>query len=179
MILHMKVSLSYLPPTSTHFRIDSGSKKKAASQRNFAATWSPTLNKVPQTMQLKMELDRLKLELVERDNIISAQTEIIQGLTAEKITFVDREEMYTEDIKVKEFYMAIQDQKIDQLDNEVSTLRMKYHDATGKLKKYKLSLKQLSKEKEEFESKSNLMVSQLNEQMIQLQTLAVERIQVR
>jgi chromosome segregation ATPase len=156
---------------------DSASKKKS-TQKVFAATWSPTLSKAQQNLQTKIEMDRLRQELADKEKLIQDQQITISSLQNERNLYFNREEMYTEDIKVKEFYIAIQDQKIAQLEEELSSQRLEKHEAVSKIKRYKVSLKQLHKEREELESKSSNLITQLNEQMVQLQKLAIDRIQV-
>jgi septal ring factor EnvC (AmiA/AmiB activator) len=150
-----------------------------SNQKVFASTWSPTFNKTPQILSSKIEMEKLKHDLLEKDKLILKQQEIISSMKEERVLFANREEMYCEDIGAKDFYISVQEQQIAQLEDSLSSHRIQQNESINKIKRYKVSLKQLSKDREEFEKKSNLLILQLNEQMTQLQKLAIDRIQVR
>ncbi len=158
---------------------DSGSKIRSANRfGNLSATWSPTLQKTHITLQSKLEYDRMKQELVEKEKIIRQQKDFIEQLIQEKKLVAERENMFTEDIQVKEFFISLQEQKISELEEESTSRRLQYLDTVSKVKKYKANIKKLEYEKQSFENKSKNMMNQLNEQMAQLQSFALERIQV-
>lgn len=120
----------------------------------------------------------MKQELIEKDKVIKQQKDFIESLLRDKRLLEEREDMFTEDIQAKEFYISIQDQRISELEEESSGHRLQYHEAMSKIKKYKTNIKKLEYEKQSFENKSKNMMNQLNEQMAQLQSFALERIQV-
>jgi chromosome segregation ATPase len=140
---------------------------------------SPSLHKTHQALQLRLEVDRLRVELQDKDKLlIDAQTKLDEK-NSEISHLKERESMCIEDLKVKDFYCGVQDLKIQELEERLSSQRLEYHESVAsKQRKYKNLVKKAQQEKADYESQSNSMMKQLNEQMMQLQTFAMQRIQV-
>lgn len=88
--------------------------------------------------------------------------------------------MSKEEVATMHFLNAIQEQKILELENFISSNHIKNHEsAANKHRKHKTEIVKLQKEKLEYEERANAMIQQMTQQMSDLQDMAMTRIEVR
>jgi hypothetical protein len=93
---------------------------------------------------------------------------------------IARGKMALEEAQALYFENDVLKQQIDELENSISTERLLANEsAASKQKKHKLEITKLREEKSIYEDKTNDMITQLNDQMMQLQNMAMARINVR
>jgi hypothetical protein len=126
-----------------------------------------------QIASLSQEIARLReenRELKEQSKLMIEHMSEIQA----------RNQMATEEIGALNFLNAVQGMKIEELENAISQERLTMNEnASSKSKKHKAEIQKLAHEKAEYEQMANEMINQLNNQMVQLQTMAMGRINVR
>jgi hypothetical protein len=84
-----------------------------------------------------------------------------------------------DELKATSFMNSIHEQRICELEEIISQNRMEHNEElASRAKKQKHALKKVNEEKIEYEKRANFMVTQLNEQMSQLQKMAMQRIEV-
>lgn len=78
------------------------------------------------------------------------------------------------------FFTQVQGQKIEEQESLLMTSKMDYQEeVSAKNRKYKTMIKKMQAEKASYENGANAIIKQLNEQMAELQKVALTRIQVR
>jgi hypothetical protein len=86
--------------------------------------------------------------------------------------------MMREEMEALRFVIAVQEQKVTELEDSAALARIDKNEALShRSKKYKAALSKVSKERSEYEARANAVIQQMNEQMASLQTLAMERIE--
>jgi hypothetical protein len=132
-------------------------------------------DKEKDTMQiasLSGEISRLReenRELKDQSKLIVEQINEIQA----------RNQMAMDEIGALNFLNAVQAMKIEELEDAISQERLIMNEnASTKSKKHKTEIQKLTNEKAEYEQMANAMIAQLNSQMVQLQTMAMGRINV-
>lgn len=92
---------------------------------------------------------------------------------------VTRGRLAMEEVAAVNFQNDILQQENLELDCKISSERMDVNEnASEKSRKHKLELEKLQREKDQYEKRADDMILQMNEQMTQLQTVAMDRIQV-
>lgn len=126
------------------------------------------------------EMEGLKQELI-RSKMEANQALECANLALERQREAEtRCEMSTDDIHALRFENSILHQKMEEMDEKCSQYRMDQNERIArKDRKQKADMKRLMTEKSEYEDRANKMIQQLNDQLMNLQQLAMQRIQVR
>eukprot|EP01036_Dinobryon_divergens_P025197 gene25197-33723_t len=121
----------------------------------------------------------LKSNLSKKELQLSQCTQMLKNSFLRQAEVEDRASMLLEELHVFKFLNSIQEQKINELEQTISTNRMEHNESmSSKTRKHKAIVKKLTFERSEHEARTNAMISQLNEQMSLLQKMAMERMEV-
>jgi len=148
-------------------------KKLQTNSPNAAAT----IHKAAM-QQARDEIDFLRDKVVQMGEKLK-QTELVRDLAInnEKEQKI-RLEMAIEEINSLTFYNSLQDQKILEMETNITQDRMEHNENnSNRSRKHKAEIKLLKAEREEYEQKANEMIQQMQEQMSLLQTMAMNRIE--
>ncbi len=151
------------------------SPKRTRNRKNIENDINNNLQGVS---QLQDELLQLREQILHRDEEIEGLMKKYESLLAHADIVENERDMMKAELDMHNFIIGIQTQKINELENQVSSSRLEYHEAiTSKNKKMKQLTQKLDKEKAEHEKRANSMIGQLNEQMVALQKMALTRIE--
>jgi hypothetical protein len=148
-------------------------KKLQTSSPNAVAT----IHKAAM-QQARDEIDFLREKVVQMEEKL-LQAEVVRDLAInnEKEQKI-RLEMAIEEINSLTFYNSLQDQKILEMETNITQDRMEHNENnSNRSRKHKAEIKLLKAEREEYEQKANEMIQQMQEQMSLLQTMAMNRIE--
>lgn len=122
--------------------------------------------------RLMQQVKALKDDLAERDSLIAQlQTELAAATSAKNAA--------QEDANATKFMCAIQEQRIEELEQQASRERLDRNEALSeKSRKHKAVIKKLNQDRAAYEERADMMIKQMNEQMTQLQQMAMSRIEV-
>lgn len=127
---------------------------------------------------LEKENRDLKFSTAEHEEIVKTmQQKAIE--VSEKLVFVEQQKKDAwEEVNAINFVNSIMDQKLTEVESELSANRMDSNEANReKLQKYKSKIKKMQKDKQEYEAGADAMIKQLTEQMTTLQSMAMKRIE--
>lgn len=140
------------------------------SPSNLIAVSSPLELAHAEIQFLREQLHSAEL----RTDIAISQIESQSQINSEN---QNRIQMAEEEINALYFENSIQQQRIKELEQSISSDRIDHNESSSnKARKHKAELKQLAKEKSEYEERANTMIQQMAEQMTTLQNMAMERI---
>jgi hypothetical protein len=118
------------------------------------------------------QLAILKDELKEKD-------EEIRRLKAELSAANTATQVAQEDANANKFMCSLQEQRIEELEQQSSRDRLDRNEAlSDKSRKHKQVIKKLNQDRAAYEERADKMIKQMNEQMTQLQQMAMSRIEV-
>ena len=118
------------------------------------------------------QIQALKDELSERDALV-------QKLQADLVASQTVANNAQEEANTNKFMCSLQEQRIDELEQHVSQARLDQNEAlSDKSRKHRQIIKKLNQERAAYEERADSMIKQMNEQMTQLQQMAMSRIEV-
>ncbi|KAJ1419012.1 hypothetical protein B484DRAFT_400309 [Ochromonadaceae sp. CCMP2298] len=128
-------------------------------------------------VRLQMALVKEQLAARERE-LVEARAEV--GVLRARVVESDaRCTMAVEEVNAASFVSSLQEQKIEELETNMSRDRMEFNEALSqKSRKHKSAVKKLNQERAEYEQRADQMIQQMQEQMGQLQVMAMTRIEV-
>lgn len=128
--------------------------------------------------RLHDEILQLGQQLMEREEEIDELKKKYESLLSHANIVENERDMMKAELDMHNFIIGVQIQKINELEDNISTSRLEYHESiTSKNKKLKQLTTKLEKDKAEHEKRANSMIAQLNEQMTALQKMALTRIE--
>lgn len=147
---------------------------------------SPAQHVALQSKQ-KAQIDALSVDIANLRAILQSKEESYLRAERESTKLKQREtelehslQMASEEIQALQFSIAIMEQRILELEDGAAVARIEKNEALAhRTKKYKSAINKINKEKTDYEARANAMIMQLNEQMASLQTVAMERMEVR
>lgn len=123
--------------------------------------------------KLTSQLQGLKDDVREKDEEIARLRSELAAATAAK-------QAAQEDANATKFMCSLQEQRIEELEQQVSRERLEHsEDLRSNNRKNKLLVKKLTQDRASYEERADLMIKQMNDQMTQLQQMAMSRIEVR
>lgn len=132
-----------------------------------------------ETNKLQLDYKNLLEKYLELKQILKQQKTEIKALKNQNNEFSNRLMMSNEELSAYIFTNSIQEQRIDELENHLSTDKINHHESVNnKSRKYKQEIMKLKQEKLSYEESANTMINQMNEQMTKLQEMAMTRIEV-
>jgi septal ring factor EnvC (AmiA/AmiB activator) len=118
------------------------------------------------------QLAVLKDELKEKD-------EEIRRLKTELAASNAATQAAQEDANANKFMCSLQEQRIEELEQQSSRDQLDRNEAlSDKTRKHKQVIKKLNQDRAAYEERADKMIKQMNEQMTQLQQMAMSRIEV-
>lgn len=124
------------------------------------------------------DIEALSNKVSELEGEIQENKSELANAKASETVALNRLNMATEEINSLNFLNSIQQQKIEELEQEISKDRLEQNEnMANKMKKHKQELKKIMQEKQEYEDRANVMIQQMTEQMTMLQTMAMSRIE--
>lgn len=122
--------------------------------------------------RLTSQLQTLKDELREKDDMIAQlQANLTAALGAKTVA--------QEDANATKFMCSLQEQRIEELERQSSRERLDHNEALSeKSRKHRHAIKKLNQDRAAYEERADSMIKQMNEQMTQLQHMAMGRIEV-
>lgn len=123
--------------------------------------------------ELVHQIQSLKEELREKEEELAhARSEVTIANAAKNEA--------QEDASATKFMCSLQEQRIEELEQQTSRERLERNEALSeKSRKHKQIIKKLTQDRASYEERADLMIKQMNEQMTQLQQMAMSRIEVR
>lgn len=170
--------------TSTLLHTEGSLNRKSRHDRGGYQPASPD---TPLLARQKFEIERyanevqtLKEELQRRNDEISELSQKLESTTLKCKELENRNLMCMEELQTYQFMNGLQDQRMEELEEQISSARMDRNEAlSAKSKKHKAVVRKMQVERSEYESRANTMIQQMTEQMTQLQKMAMTRIEVR
>ena len=118
------------------------------------------------------QIQTLKEELKEKDDLIAQLRKELASANAAKTAA-------QEDSNATRFMSSLQEQRIEELELQLSRDRLdKNEELREKSRKHKQIIKKLTQDRSAYEERADQMIKQMNEQMGQLQHMAMARIEV-
>jgi hypothetical protein len=118
------------------------------------------------------------LEKLQQDNLhLKAQLRRSTEIQNESVAIA---KMSQQEIECLNFANDILTQKCNEIEEQLTRERMRYHEKDNhRIDKYREEIKSLKAKNSEYERRANEMVTEMNQQMSQLQDMAMTRIEVR
>lgn len=118
------------------------------------------------------QVQGLKDEVREKDEEIARLRSELSAATAAK-------KAAQEDANATKFMCSLQEQRIEELEQQVSRERLDHNEELrNSNRKNKLIIKKLTQDRASYEERADQMIKQMNDQMTQLQQMAMSRIEV-
>lgn len=158
------------------------STKKFSSMSSNSSHKSPTSVGAKSPLRnLAVQQARLEAELL-REQLASLEAKLRDALGAQNLA-EEREKqaderaiLSLEDVHAHRFLNSLLEQKLEELENSLQSESMNLDEKRSECKKHKNEVKRLMAEREEVQERASGMISQMSEQMAQLQAYAMERI---
>ena len=113
------------------------------------------------------------------EEVLKAYLEELAHLRAKDVESENRLQMANEEQQATYFLLEVQNQKIREFETAISSNRLRQNETISeKNRKHKSEIRKLNKERAEYEAQTNHVITQLNEQLNSLQTMAMTRIEV-
>jgi hypothetical protein len=132
------------------------------------------------TLEKAFTQSELLRGLLEQETQKSLEAEAtVSALEISQAEIVSRARVALEEAQALTFENSIQQQRITELEQMASRDRIEASElVTMKTRKHKEELQRLASEKQDYENRADVMIQEVNEQMAQLQHMAMERIEV-
>lgn len=113
------------------------------------------------------------------EEVLKAYLEELAYLRAKDVESENRLQMAAEEQEAVNFLLEVQNQKIREFETAISSSRLRQNEIISeKNRKHKAEIRRMSKERADYEAQTNQVITQLNEQLNSLQTMAMARIEV-
>jgi hypothetical protein len=113
------------------------------------------------------------------EEIMRAYLEELEYLRSKDKENENRLQMAIEEQQACDYLLEVQNLKIREFEVAISNSRLSLNEAVSeKNRKHKAEIKRIRRERSDYESQTNQLIAQLNEQMATMQTMAMSRIEV-
>jgi hypothetical protein len=127
---------------------------------------------------LKEQVSSLREQLAVKDKELGVSKSESEALRARVSESDARCVAATEEVNAASFVSSLTEQKIEELETNMSRDRMEFNEALSqKSRRHKSMVKKLNHERAEYETRADQMIQQMQEQMGQLQVMAMGRIE--
>jgi hypothetical protein len=147
---------------------------------------SPQKYHTPMSSHPDSNAERYRSEIASlKEQLCSKEVEaaaLSTELQAEKVAHAATQEtcrIAVEEANALRFFSSLQEQRIEELDQQVSSNRLERNEALSqKSRKHRAAVKKMNQDRAEYEARADSMIQQMTEQMALLQKMAMSRIEV-
>lgn len=131
------------------------------------------------TDKYRLEISNLKDLIYNKDIEINKLYKLLEESELKRNENENNHKMANEEINSCNFMSSLLDQKVEELEQQLSSERMNHNETMNqKSRKHKNVIKKMNQDRNDYETRADSMIQQMNEQMLQLQNMAMGRIEV-
>lgn len=184
--IEIKKQLENFEPNRLNSEIDDEcfktpvNKKVQSNKSRSMGSVTPSTDPSKLVSPISQEKRQLKKLLNAKDKSLLLLHTELDILKESYNELLNANKMAKEEVDEKDFLISLLEQKISELEDKISEDTLEHNEELSDIhRKNKSSIHKLNKEKKEYEVRANNMINELTQQMSQLQTMAMGRIEVR